>query len=265
MIELLTAKVAALGLTLLKAIAVFVIGKILIKFINKLVTTILQKRNIDLSVKTFVSSLTNVSLMVLLIISVIGVLGVETSTFAALIASAGVAIGMALSGNLSNFVGGLLILIFKPFKVGDVIETQGVSGAVDSIQIFHTVLKTPDNKTIFMPNGSLSNAVVVNYSKQDNRRVDWSFGVDYGEDFNKVKQVIEQVLKQDSRILQTPAPAILLGALADSSVNVSVRVWVKNADYWDVFFEVNQAIYAEFNRQGIDFPFPQLTVHNAGK
>lgn len=252
-----------LGWTIIKAILVFIIGRFVIRMINKLVRRILTKRDFDPSVKTFVGSLVNVTLMVLLIISVVGALGVQTTSFAALLASAGVAIGMALSGNLSNFAGGLIILLFKPYKVGDYIESQGVGGTVKEIQIFHTILLTADNKNIYIPNGSLSSGVVTNIGREPTRRVEWTFGVDYGSDYEQVKRVIESVLAQDARILNDPAPFIALSALADSSVNVVVRAWVKSPDYWGVFFDTNKAIYATFNAEGISFPFPQLTVHQA--
>ena len=252
-----------LGWTIIKAILVFVIGRFIIRMINKLVRRILTKRDFDPSVKTFVGSLVNVTLMILLIISVVGALGVQTTSFAALLASAGVTIGMALSGNLSNFAGGLIILLFKPYKVGDYIESQGVGGTVKEIQIFHTILLTADNKNIYIPNGSLSSGVVTNIGREPTRRVEWTFGVDYGSDYEQVKRVIESVLAQDARILNDPAPFIALSALADSSVNVVVRAWVKSPDYWGVFFDTNKAIYATFNAEGIGFPFPQLTVHQA--
>ena len=170
---------------------------------------------------------------------------------------------MALSGNLSNFAGGLIILLFKPYKVGDYIESQGVGGTVREIQIFHTILLTADNKNIFIPNGSLSSGVVTNIGNEPTRRVEWTFGVEYGSDYEHVKRVIESVLAQDARVLNEPAPFIALSALADSSVNVIVRVWVKSSDYWGVYFDTNKAIYATFNAEGIGFPFPQLTVHQA--
>ena len=252
-----------LGLTILKALIVFLVGRLVINLLNKLGRRILGNRDVDPSVKTFVASLVNVSLTILLIISVVGALGVQTASFAALLASAGVAIGMALSGNLSNFAGGLIILLFKPYKVGDYIEALNEGGTVREIQMFHTVLQTPDNKIIYIPNGSLSSGVVVNYSREETRRVDWVFGVEYDTDFERVKQVVESVLACDARILADPAPSIALKELADSSVNVVVRVWVKSADYWGVYFDINKEIYATFNKEGIGFPFPQLTVHQA--
>lgn len=260
----LQAHAVTLGVTLLKALLVFIVGRLVISLLNRLVRKILSRRNIDPSVKTFVGSLVNVLLIVLLAVSIVAILGIETTSFAALLASAGVAVGMALSGNLSNFAGGLIILLFKPFKVGDYIEGQGESGTVREIQIFHTILTTPDNKVVYIPNGALSGGAITNYSREPLRRVDWTFGIDYGEDYQKVKGVITSIIARDARILQEPAPFVALHALADSSVNVVVRVWVASADYWDVYFDINQAVYETFNREGIDFPFPQLTVHQAG-
>lgn len=251
-----------LGFTIIKALIVFLVGRLVINLLNKLVRKILSKRDIDPSVKTFVGSLVNVSLTILLIISVVGALGVQTTSFSALLASAGVAVGMALSGNLQNFAGGLVILLFKPYKVGDWIETQqGSAGTVKEIQIFHTILTTGDNKLIYIPNGSLSSGVVINYSHQETRRVEWIIGIDYGEDYNKVQQIVRDILAEDKRILNEPAPFIALHALDASSVNVVVRVWVNSGDYWGVYFDTNKAIYETFNEKGINFPFPQLTVH----
>ncbi len=255
---------AALGWTLVKALLVFIVGRFLISLINKLVQRVLLKRNIDPSIKTFVGSLIHIVLMILLIVSVVGALGVQTASFAALLASAGVAIGMALSGNLSNFAGGLIILIFKPYKVGDFIEAQNLSGTVREIQIFHTVLTTTDNKVIYIPNGSLSGSAVINYSYQQVRRIDWTFGVEYGTDYAKVKGVLEEILAKDERILQEPAaPFIAMSQLADSSVNYVVRVWVNSPDYWNVYYDITRIVYERFNAEGIGFPFPQLTIHQA--
>lgn len=250
-----------LGLAILKAAIIFIVGRFVICMVNKLVRKMLSKREIDPAVRTFTGSLVNVVLTILLIVSVVGALGVQTTSFAALLASAGVAIGMALSGNLSNFAGGLIILVFRPYKVGDYIESQGVSGSVKEVQIFHTVLNTPDNKVIYIPNGSLSSGVVTNYSYQTTRRLEWTFGVDYGTDYEKVRRTLETILAKETRILPDPAPLIALNQLADSSVNFVVRVWVKSGDYWDVFFDINRNVYETFNAVGINFPFPQLTVH----
>ncbi|MBE6283424.1 MAG: mechanosensitive ion channel [Mediterranea massiliensis] len=251
------------GKQIISAIIIFLIGRLLISIVNKLVAKLLARRHVDAGVQTFVKSFVNIMLTILLIVAIISKLGVDTTSFAALLASAGVAIGMALSGNLQNFAGGLIILLLRPFKVGDFIECQGVSGTVKEIQIFHTILTSPDNKVIYVPNGSLSSGTVINYSREATRRVDWTFTVEYGEDYEKVENVINKLIAADERILDTPAPFVNLIALADSSVNVVVRVWVKSENYWDVFFSMNKAVYATFNKEGINFPFPQLTVHQA--
>ncbi|MDD3039124.1 mechanosensitive ion channel domain-containing protein [Bacteroides sp.] len=251
------------GERILIAVVVFIVGRFLISMLNKFVVRLMEKRKVDISIKTFVRSLVNIMLTILLIISVVGALGVETTSFAALLASAGVAIGMALSGNLQNFAGGLVVLLFKPYKVGDWIESQNYSGTVREIQIFHTILATADNKIIYIPNGALSNGVVINYSHQLTRRVEWIIGVDYGEDYEKVARIVNDVLDTDKRILSDPAPFVALHALDASSVNVVARVWVKSEDYWGVYFDINKLIYETFNEKGINFPFPQLTVHKA--
>ncbi|WP_315087545.1 mechanosensitive ion channel family protein [Bacteroides heparinolyticus] len=252
-----------IGGRIISAAIIYFIGHILISLIKKFIAKVLVKRNIDAGIQSFVRSLVNILLTVLLVVAVIGKLGIETTSFAALLASAGVAIGMALSGNLQNFAGGLVILLLRPYKVGDWIESQGVSGTVREIQIFHTILTTADNKVIYIPNGALSSGTVINYSKEDTRRVDWVIGVEYGEDYNKVEETVRRIIAADKRILNTPEPFLALHALADSSVNVVIRVWVKSQDYWGVYFDMNRIIYSEFNKEGISFPFPQLTVHQA--
>ena len=253
------------GKSLIGALLIYVIGRFIIKWINKLVAKVLEKRKLEISVQTFCKSLVSILLNLILAFAIVSKLGVETTSFAALLASAGVAVGMALSGNLSNFAGGLIILVFKPFKVGDVIDAQGVCGAVKEILIFHTILSTPDNRIIYIPNGALSSNTITNLSKEDIRRVEWNFGVEYGQDFGKVKEVLDRVIAADKRILSTPAPFIALGNLGASSVDIKVRVWMKAADYWDVYFDMNKVVYEEFNKANIGFPFPQLTIHHAEK
>ena len=253
-----------LGGRILAALIIFIIGKFLINWANKLFAKMLEKRKVDASIQSFLKSIVNITLLVLLFLAVIGKLGIELTSFAALLASVGVAVGMALSGNLSNFAGGVIILVFRPYKVGDYIEAStGASGTVTDIQIFHTVLTTPDNKVIFAPNGAMSSAVVTNYSRKELRRVDFTFGVEYGTDFKEAQTILMEIINQDSRILKDPAPFVEVGALADSSVNITVRVWVNAADYWSVNFDMNKNVYATFNEKGISFPFPQLTVHQA--
>ncbi len=263
LVEKMTGWGVDIGGRIISAAIIFFIGRILISLIKKFIAKVLVKRNIDAGIQSFVRSLVNILLTILLVVAVIGKLGVETTSFAALLASAGVAIGMALSGNLQNFAGGLVILLLRPYKVGDWIESQGVSGTVREIQIFHTILTTADNKVIYIPNGALSSGTVINYSKEDTRRVDWVIGVEYGEDYDKVEETVRRIIAADKRILNTPEPFLALHALADSSVNVVIRVWVKSQDYWGVYFDMNRIIYSEFNKEGISFPFPQLTVHQA--
>lgn len=197
----------------------------------------------------------------MLLISVIQMIGVETTSFIAVLGAAGLAVGLALQGTLSNFAGGVMILIFRPFKVGDVIEAQNLIGSVDEIQIFVTILKTPDNKTIFIPNGPLANGNIINYTTAKTRRVDWSFGIAYGDDANKAIKVLNDLINEDKRILADPAPFVAVGALADSSVNITVRVWSNTEEYWNVFFDMNKKVYEAFPKQGLNIPFPQLDVH----
>ena len=254
----------SLGERVLGALIIFIVGKFLVNWLNRLFARILEKRKVDPSIQSFLKSMVNILLLIMLILAVIGKLGIELTGFAALLASAGVAIGMALSGNLQNFAGGLIILLFRPYKVGDYIDAStGASGTVKEIQIFHTILSTVDNRIIYVPNGSLSSNAIVNYSKQDMRRAEWTFGVEYGEDFEKVKAVLERIIAADARILKDPAPFIGLGALSASSVDIKVRAWAKTDDYWGVYFDMNRVVYETFNKEGIGFPFPQLTVHQA--
>jgi len=250
------------GWNILGAILIYVVGRFVINFIMKLARNILDKRKIEASVESFLLSALNITLTILLLVAVVSRLGVETTSFAALLASAGVAIGMAMSGNLNNLAGGLIILLLKPFKVGDFIEGQGQMGTVKAIQIFHTIITTPDNKEVFIPNGALSSGSVVNYNINPTRRLEWVVGVEYNEDYDKVETVIRRIISEDPRILQDPTPFVALKELADSSVNIVIRCWVKGADYWDVNFDMNRRIYASFNSEGISFPFPQLTIHN---
>lgn len=249
------------GKHILAAIVVYAVGRFVVRLINKVVARMLGRRKIDPGVQTFLRSMVNILLTILLIISVIGALGINTTSFAALLASAGVAIGMALSGNLQNFAGGIVILLFKPYRVDDWIEAQGVQGKVKEIQIFHTLLTMADNKTVYIPNGSMSTAVVINYSRMATRRVEWTVGIDYGESIEKATGAIVEALSQEKRILAEPALAITVGALADSSVNLVVRAWVATEDYWGVFYQGTQLIYDTFNARGINFPYPQRTVH----
>lgn len=251
------------GKHILIAILIYYLGRLLIKFINRMVERIMNRRKVEKSVKTFLKSLVNILLTILLLVAVINELGIDTTSFAALLAAAGVAIGMALSGNLQNFAGGIIVLLFKPYRVGDFIDAQSVSGTVKEIQVFHTILITADNRVIYIPNGPMSSGTVINHSHTSNCAVEWIVGVDYGEDYEKVKNVILSIIQMDSRILAEPAPFIALKELGPNSVNIVVKAWVVFKDYWNVYYDVNQAIYQTFNEKGINFPYPQLTVHQA--
>ena len=249
------------GKHILMAVVIFVVGRFIVTLLNRLLARMLERRKVDPTIQTFLKSLVNILLMLLLVVSVIGALGVNTTSFAALLASAGVAIGMALSGQLQNLAGGLIVLLFRPYKVGDWIEAQGVQGKVTAIQIFHTILTMVDNKVGYVPNGVMSSGVVVNYNRNDTRRVEWVVGIDYGEDTVRAEAVVREVIAADKRILADPAPYVAVQALDASSVNLVARVWVKTEDYWDVNYDTNRRIYDAFNRAGINFPFPQQTIH----
>lgn len=251
----------ALGSKLVAAIIIFTVGRWIVRKLKKMICTILVKREVEASLATFTRSLTSIVLNFLLVLIVVGTLGVEISSIIALFASIGVGVGMALSGTLQNFAGGIMILLFKPFKVGDYIEAQGQSGTVKEIQIFNTILTTLDNKVIIVPNGGLSTGITKNYSKEDIRRVDWEFGIAYGDSYDKAKAVIERLLDNDKRVLKEPARFIALTSLGESSVNIVVRGWVNTADYWDVFFDMNEKVYKTFTAENINIPFPQMDVH----
>ena len=253
--------VVPFGIKLVVAIVVLLLGRWVIKLIKKGLTRIMERRKADPSLSSFLMSLVSVLLTFLLIIAIVGILGVNTSSLVALLASAGLAIGMALSGTLQNFAGGVMIMLFKPFKVGDFISAQGYEGVVNEIQIFNTHVLTPDNKEVILPNGSLSTGAMTNFSKQGTRRVDWSFSIAYGDDYDKAKSLLLRLCDEDGRIQKTPAPFVELGKLNDSSVDITVRVWVDAADYWAVFFSMNEKVYKAFAAEGLSIPFPQMDVH----
>ncbi|CAI8965562.1 MULTISPECIES: mechanosensitive ion channel family protein [Pseudomonas] len=247
------------GSRVLLAVITLAIGWWLINKVTQKLGGLLALRNADLALQGFISSLANIILKVLLIVSVASMIGVETTSFVAAIGAAGLAIGLALQGSLANFAGGVLILLFRPFRIGDWIEAQGVSGTVDSIQIFHTVLRTGDNKTIIVPNGNLSNGIITNTNRQPTRKVVFDVGVDYEADLQKARQVLLDLAKDD-RVMQDPAPQAVISTLGDSSITVSLRVWVKTADYWDVLFMFNEQSRDRLKTAGIDIPFPQRVI-----
>ena len=270
LIDTLISDIVHFAISLTIAILVFYAGKYIIRKLYNFVYGILHRRQVEASLSTFVLSLVRIVLYFILIVTVIGILGIETSSFLALFASAGVAIGMALSGTLQNFAGGVLILLLKPFKVGDYIEAQGFAGTVTRIEIFNTIICTPDNKSIIIPNGGLSTGSINNYSIQPYRRVDWTVGISYGESVDQARTLLLDLLRKDPRILweektgmpSVKAPVVVVAELADSAVNLSVRAWVASADYWGVYFDHNEEFYNAITAApGLSFPFPQLDVH----
>lgn len=267
LVQTLVSRLIHFSISLAIAIVVFYAGRFIIGRIYTVVDRILARRKVEPSLTTFVLSLIRIVLYFILLVTVIGILGLETSSFLAIFASAGVAVGMALSGTLQNFAGGVLILLLKPFKVGDTIEAQGYSGTVRKIEIFNTVITTPDNKTIIIPNGGLSTGSINNSTTQTVRRVDWTIGISYGDSPARAREAILGMLGADPRVLtpETPgcaAPVVWVASLDDSAVTLTVRAWVKKEDYWDVFFGYNERFYDELpERAGISFPFPQMDVH----
>ncbi|KMN20932.1 mechanosensitive ion channel family protein [Pseudomonas helleri] len=247
------------GSRVLLALVTLAIGWWLINRLTAKLGQLLALRKADLALQGFISSLVNIILKVLLVVSVASMIGIQTTSFVAAIGAAGLAIGLALQGSLANFAGGVLILLFRPFKIGDWIEAQSVSGTVDSIQIFHTVLRTGDNKTVIVPNGNLSNGIITNYNRQPTRKVVFDVGVDYEADLQKVREVL-LALADDPRVLKEPAPAVVVTALGDSAITMSLRVWVDTPNYWDVLFMFNEHARDRLKAQGVDIPFPQRVV-----
>lgn len=249
------------GPRLVGAILVLIIGSWIVKLLANSFAKVIDKNGTNASLTPFLKSLVSILLRTMLIISVLGMLGVQMTSFVAILGAAGLAVGMALSGTLQNFAGGVMILLFKPFKVGDFIDAQGHMGSVKEIQIFNTILTTPDNKTIIIPNGGLSTSSMTNFSTESQRRVDWTFGIAYGDSVDKAREVLTRLLEEDERVLKDPEIFIGVSALADSSVNFAVRAWVDAADYWAVFFDMNEKVYKTFGEEGLNIPFPQMDVH----
>ena len=249
------------GLKVIAAIVVFILGRWMIKLVKRWMANGLMSKRGDPTLHSFLSHLVSVLLYFILIIFIISILGINTSSLVALLASAGLAIGMALSGTLQNFAGGVMIILFRPFKVGDFISAQGFEGKVSEIQIFNTHLLTTDNKEVILPNGALSTGTMTNFSKQGTRRVDWVFSMAYGDDYDHAKDVLKRLCAADPQIKKTPEPFIELLKLNDSTVDITVRVWVDSADYWPVFFAMNERVYKAFAQEGLHIPFPQMDVH----
>ena len=249
------------GPKLILAIIVLIIGLWIIRLIIKGLNKAMEKGDIDISLRKFLGSLSGILLKILLLISVASMIGIATTSFVAILGAAGLAVGLALQGGLANFAGGVIILIFKPFKVGDFIDAQGYMGTVNEITIFTTILKTPDNKTVIIPNGVLSNGSMVNFSTEPTRRIDFVFGIGYNDDIGKAKSILNNIIENDERILKEPKPIIAVGELGDSSVNFKVMVWCNSADYWNVFFETQEKAKLTFDKEGISIPFPQRDIH----
>jgi len=257
----LQAVVAQYGLQVLGAIATLVIGIWIAKLLSKSLGKVLNKREVDPTLVKFLVSLAKIGLVTFVIISAAAQVGIQTASFVAIIGAAGLAIGFALQGSLSNLAAGVMLIIFKPVKVGDYIEGGGAAGNVESVGIFITTLLTPDNKVVYIPNSTLTGGNITNYSAKDTRRVDMVFGIGYSDDIDKAKKVINEVLNADARVLKDPAPQIVVSELADSSVNFNVRPWVKTADYWGLYFDTTETIKKKFDEQNISIPFPQRDVH----
>ena len=252
---------SSIGISLLMALAILIVGRQLVKLILRLITVALEKSKVEDTVRIFVTNLLNTLLMILVFIAAINQLGIETTSIIAVLGAAGLAIGLALQGSLSNFAAGILIVIYRPYKVGDYIEAGNHAGTVKDIQIFSTVLKTPDNKIVVVPNGSIMNGSIVNYSDQDTRRVDLIISCSYEDDIDKVRSVLEDILKKEKRILKDPKPQIAVAELADSSVNFIFRPWVKRTDYLPVYYSLLEEVKKRFDKEGISIPYPQSDVH----
>lgn len=243
------------------ALAIYFIGRWLVRRFLRLIDVAMQHRNVDISLRSFTRNTVSAFFTLLLILIVVSTLGVNVTSLIAVASAATLAIGMALSGTAQNFAGGVMILLMKPYRIGDYISAQGQSGTVRDIKLFSTVIATADNQTIYIPNNSIATAIIDNYSTSETRRVDWTVGISYGDDVDVARKAVLSMLAADPRVLPDPAPVVWVAALADSSVNLSIRAWVKNADYWNVFFEHNEQFYKELPKAGINFPFPQMDVH----
>lgn len=250
-----------LALRLITAVVIFYVGRMIANILTGTLRRMMQKNEVDKTLETFICNLTRIALLAFVVIAAISALGVETTSVIAVLGAAGLAVGLAMQGSLSNFAAGVLIVLFRPYRVGDYIEAAGIGGTVESVQILTTVMRTPDNKRIIVPNSQIMNSAITNYSVNDTRRIDLVVGVGYGDDLDKVRATLEDLVKNEERILRDPAWVIAVGELADSSVNFYVRPWVKTEDYWSVRFDLTEAIKKRFDDVGIQIPFPQHDVH----
>lgn len=243
------------------AALIFFVGRMVVKALGQLLEKLLRKSKMDDILINFVSSIANILMLLVVVVAALDQLGVDTTSMIALVGAAGLAVGLALQGSLQNFAAGVLLIVFRPFKEGDFVEVAGVAGIVESITIFNSILRTPDNKEVIVPNGNIYSGVITNYSARDTRRVDMVFGIGYDDDLKKAKSVLEDIINSDARVLKDPAPVIAVSELADSSVNFVVRPWVNAADYWDVLFDTTEAVKLRFDEEGISIPYPQMDVH----
>ena len=257
--------ISAFGLKFIAALLILIIGKIVVNGIKKLIVKLMDKRHVEPTISTFIASLSKTALWVFVILAAMAQLGIQTTSFMAVIGAAGLAIGLALQGSLSNFASGFLIILFRPFKVGDVVDAGGVLGVINRINMFNSEFKTFDNKKIIVPNSQIMNSTITNYTAEDTRRVDLQFGVSYSSDIQKVKDILRAIIDKHELILKEPEPFIRLAEMADSSLNFKVRVWSKTEDYWTVFFDLTEAAKNEFDKNGISIPFPQMDVHIKNK
>jgi len=254
-------KGVSLGINIVLALLIFYVGRMVVGFITRGLHNVLQRQEVDKTLETFVCNLVRTVLMIVVVIAAISQVGIETTSFIAIFGAAGLAVGLALQGSLSNFAAGVLIVLFRPYRVGDFIEAAGINGVVEQVQILTTILRTGDNKQVIVPNSQIMDSIITNYSAKDTRRVDMVVGVSYSDDLDKVRKTLEELVAADERILDDPACTIAVSELADSSVNFVVRPWVKTADYWPVMFDMTEAIKKRFDHDGISFPFPQRDVH----
>ncbi|MBP3549571.1 MAG: mechanosensitive ion channel family protein [Rikenellaceae bacterium] len=243
------------------ALAIYFVGRWLIGRLVKIVNKVCEKRGVEISLQQFFKNMIKVVLYICLALTVIGILGIDTTSLIAMFASASLAIGMALSGTMQNFAGGVMILLLRPYRIGDYVEAQGQAGTIKEISLFNTVITTVDNKIIYVPNSSISTGIINNYSQAATRRVDWNITISYGDDVEVARRVLIEMMNSDKRVKQDPAPVVYLTSLGNSAVNISARAWVDNADYWGVYFDLNERIYNELPKHGLHFPFPQLSVH----
>jgi small conductance mechanosensitive channel len=242
-------------------VLILVIGWIVARIVTRIMRRLLDRSRVDPTLVSFLTSLTYIGLMAFIVIGALGKLGVQTASFVAVIGAAGLAIGFALQGSLANFAAGVMLILFRPFKAGDYVEAGGVAGSIEEVQMFATVFKTPDNRRIVVPNASITSGSITNYAAHDTRRVDLVFGIGYGDDISLAKQVLQEILQAEERVLKDPEPTIAVSELADSSVNFVVRPWVMTADYWGVYFDLTERVKLAFDARGISIPFPQRDVH----